>query len=445
MLGSMKKLLRQTLHKLVDVKPNEKRAMWLGFAFHFLILTGYYILRPIRDSIAAGNRLETLPWMFGATLIAMLIANVLFAAIVARMSRRKFIPLAYAFFIFNLALFFVLMQTGSPEQQVWIGRALYVWVSVFNLFNTAIFWAFMTDLFTVEQGKRLYGFIAVAGSLGGILGPFITARYVRDLGPANLLAISAVLFGIAAALVRFFPHNFTEGNKPERGGEERIGGSVWSGVTHIVRSPYLLGLAASMLLYTSTSTWAYFQQSDLTRSALSDSGARTVFLAHLDIWVNSITVVIQIFLTGRLLKWFGVGFTLVALPLISLIGFAAMGVATSLALLAVFQVARRVAAYALMRPSREILFTVLRREDKYKVKSVTDTLGYRTGDQLGAWSYGGLHSLGLDLSSISFVALPVVAGWGILCLWLGKRQIALAAARETAGEETIPPATGVRP
>jgi AAA family ATP:ADP antiporter len=177
---------------------------------------------------------------------------------------------------------------------------------------------------------------------------------------------------------------------------------------------------------------------------LSDSGARTVFLAHLDIWVNSITVVIQIFLTGRLLKWFGVGFTLVALPLISMIGFGAMGVATSLAVLAVFQVARRVAAYALMRPSREILFTVLRREDKYKVKSVTDTLGYRTGDQLGAWSYGGLHSLGLDLSSISFVAVPVVAGWGVLCLWLGKRQIALAAAHETAGDETISPATGTR-
>jgi AAA family ATP:ADP antiporter len=423
----MKNLLKQSFHKLVDVKPNEVRAMWLGFAFHFLILTGYYIMRPIRDSIAAGNRLETLPWMFGATLVAMVIANALFAAIVARMSRRKFIPLAYAFFIFNLVLFFVLMRTGSPEQQVWIGRALYVWVSVFNLFNTAIFWAFMTDLFTVEQGKRLYGFIAVAGSLGGILGPWITARYIRDVGPANLLVISAVMFAMAGALVRFFPNNFTERNQPvQAGGEERIGGSIWSGVTHIVRSPYLLGLAGSMLLYTSTSTWAYFQQSDLTRSQLADSGARTVFLAHLDIWVNSITVLIQIFLTGRLLKWFGVGFTLVAMPFISMIGFAAMGVATSLAVLAVFQVARRVAAYALMRPSREILFTVLRREDKYKVKSVTDTLGYRTGDQLGAWSYTGLHALGLGLSSISFVAVPVIAGWCALSLWLAKRQVAMA-------------------
>lgn len=427
----MKRFLSAFQSRIVEVKPEEIRALWLGFAFHFLILTGYYIMRPIRDSIAAGNRLETLPWMFTATLVAMVIANALFAAIVARMSRRKFIPLAYGFFIFNLALFFVLMRTGSPEQQVWIGRALYVWVSVFNLFNTAIFWAFMTDLFTVEQGKRLYGFIAVGGSLGGVLGPFITARYIQNIGPANLLAISAVIFAIAAALVRFFPNNFTDQNKPVKtGGEEPIGGSIWSGLTHIFHSPYLLGLAGSMLLYTTTSTWAYFQQSDLTRAALADSATRTIFLAHLDIWVNSITVLIQVFLTGRLLKWFGVGFTLFALPAISLIGFSAMGLATSLALLAVFQVARRVAAYALMRPSREILFTVLKREDKYKVKSVTDTLGYRTGDQIGAWSYGGLHALGLDLSKISFVAVPVVAGWCVLSLWLGRRQVALANQRD---------------
>jgi AAA family ATP:ADP antiporter len=419
--------MNKIFSKIVDVKANEPRALWLGFFFHFLILTGYYIMRPIRDSIAAGNRLETLPWMFTATLAAMLVANALFAAIVARMPRRKFIPLAYGFFIFNLALFFFLMRAGTPEQQVWIGRALYVWVSVFNLFNTAIFWAFMTDLFTVEQGKRLYGFIAVGGSLGGVLGPFITARYVQNLGPANLLMVAAIMFLVAGFLVRFFPSNFTDGNKTiQKQQEEPIGGSIWSGITHIAGSPYLLGLAASMLLYTTTSTWAYVQQSTLTGEALKDSAARTVFLAHLDMWVNSITVVIQIFLTGRLLKWFGVGFTLVAMPFVSMIGFGAMGIAPSLSLLAFFQVARRVAAYALMRPSREILFTVLRREDKYKVKSVTDTLVYRTGDQIGAWSYRGLHDLGLELPSISFVAVPVVAGWCGLSLWLARKQRILA-------------------
>jgi len=418
------------LHRVVDVRPSEVRALWLGFAFHFLILTGYYILRPIRDSIAASNRLETLPWMFTATLVAMLLANVLFAAVVARMSRRKFIPLAYGFFIFNLALFFILMRSGPSAEQIWIGRGLYVWVSVFNLFNTAIFWAFMTDLFTVEQGKRLYGFIAVGGSLGAIAGAYITKHYVGQIGPANLLAISAVMFAIGGSLVRFFPTSFTDRSLPNDAKEAPIGGSVWSGLTHIAHSPYLLGLAATMLLYTITSTWAYFQQSDLARAALKSTEERTVFLANLEIWVNSFTVLVQIFLTGRLLKWFGVGFTLVAMPFVSMLGFAAMGVAPSLALLGVFQVVRRAAAYALLRPSRELLFTVLSREDKYKVKSVTDTLGYRTGDQIGAWSYGGLHALGLGLSSISFVAVPVVVGWCGLSIWLGRKQVALAQAPE---------------
>src|SRR5205809_3625024 len=421
--------MTKLLTKIVDVKPDEIRALWLAFVFNFLVLGGYYFMRRIRDSIAGANKLETLPWMFTATLVAMLIANAVFAAIVARMSRRRFIPLAYGFFIFNLALFFILMRTGSQEQQVWIGRALFVWVSVFNLFNTAIFWAFMTDLFTVEQGKRLYGFIAVGGSLGGILGPYITKHYVQQIGPANLLVISAVIFLLAILLVRFFPSGFTEAGRATAVNEKPIGGSIWSGLTHIARSPYLFGLAASMLIYTTTSTWAYFQQSDLTRAALQDSNARTALLARLAMWVNSITVVIQIFLTGRLLKWFGVGFTLVAMPFLSMVGFGAMGIAPNLGLLAAFQVVRRAAAYALMRPSREILFTVLRREDKYKVKSVTDTLGYRVGDQLGAWSYGGLHAVGLGLASISFVAVPVVAGWCVLSLWLARAQRALADAQ----------------
>src|SRR5256714_14107854 len=307
---------------------------------------------------------------------------------------------------------------------------MYVWASFHSILNTAIFWAFMTDLFTVEQGKRLYGFIAVGGSLGGVLGAYITTHYVRGIGPANLLGVSAIMFAIAGFLVRFFPSGFTDGNKTVQAHEKPIGGSIWSGITHIGRSPYLLGLAASMLLYTTTSTWAYFQQSDLAREALKDSNARTVFLGNLEIWINSITVLIQIFLTGRLLKWFGVGFTLVALPFISMIGFAAMGVAASLAMLAIFQVVRRAAAYALMRPSREILFTVLKREDKYKVKSVTDTLGYRTGDQLGSWSYHGLQGLGLALGAISWIAVPVTAGWCVLSIWLARKQRVLADAQE---------------
>jgi len=431
--------MQNILKKIVDVRPNEVRALCLGFAFHFIILTAYYIVKPIRDSIAAGNRLETLPWMFTATLVVMLFANVIYAAIVARTERRKFIPFAYAFFILVLVLFFLLMKMGSSAQQLWTGRAFYVWVSVFNLFNTAIFWAFMTDLFTVEQGKRLYAFIAVGGTVGAITGAYLTKNLVRNIGQANLIAISAAMFAIICVLVRFFPNRFTEGNRTAPTAEQPIGGTAWSGFTHIARSPYLFGLAAVILLYTITSTWAYFQQTTLAGAALKTSADRTVFLSSLEIWVNTITLFIQIFLTGRLLKWFGVGFTLTALPFISMLGFAAMASAPSLAMLAFFQVTRRAGAYALMRPSREILFTVLKREDKYKVKSVTDTLGYRVGDQLGAWSYGGLgpNWLHLSLNVISWIAVPITAGWCVLSLWLARKQRALADAQREEIREVV--------
>ena len=420
--------MKRLFSKVVDVKPNEVRALWLGFVFFFVVLAGYYVIRPIRDNIGA-TQYENLWWMFTVVLVTMIFANALFSAIVSRMSRRRFIPIAYRFFILNLIIFFVLMQYAPPGKQPWIDGCFFVWVSVFNLFNTAVFWAFMTDLFTVEQGKRLYGFIAVGGTLGAILGAYITKHYVREIGPANLLVIAAAMFAIAGFLVRFFPHGAAEQKEPAAMLEQPIGGSVWSGITHICRSPYLMGLAASIMLYTTTSTWAYFQQSDLAGAVLKTSADRTVFFGNLEIWVNGITVLIQIFLTGRLLKWFGVAFTLVSLPIVSLVGFAAMGVAASLAMLAMFQVARRAAAYALMRPSREILFTVLRREDKYKVKSVTDTLGYRTGDQLGAWSYHGFQGLGLSLNAISWIAVPITAAWCALSIWLARKQRALADAQ----------------
>jgi AAA family ATP:ADP antiporter len=391
-------MIERLLKPVVDVKPNEIRALWLGFLFFFLILAGYYITKPIRDSIGASN-MEALPWMFTATLVAMLIANAAFAATVARMSRRKFIPLAYGFFIAVFGLFFIAMRSRPEADQVWIGRGFFVW------------------------SLRLR-------RLGAILGADITKHYGREIGLANFLVIAAAMFAIAGFLVRFFPHGFAEQDKTAATPEAPIGGSVWSGITHICHSPYLMGLAATIMLYTTTSTWAYFQQSELVGGVLKTSNARTEFFGNLEIWVNSFTLLILILLTGRFLKWFGFAFTLVALPLVSMVGFAAMGVAASLALLAVFQVARRAAAYALMRPSREILFTVLKREDKYKVKSVTDTLGYRTGDQLGIWSYHGLQGLGLDLNTISWIAVPITAAWCGLSIWLARKQAALAAAQQ---------------
>jgi ATP:ADP antiporter, AAA family len=436
--------VKKIFAKIVDVKPNEVRALWLGFIFFFVVLAGYYVIRPVRDNIGA-TQFENLWWMFTVVLVTMIGANALFSMIVARMSRRRFIPIAYRFFILNLLIFFVLMQFMPPGKQRWVDGCFFVWVSVFNLFATAVFWGFMTDIFTSEQGKRLFGFIAVGGSLGGILGPIITTSLVHHVSTGVLLLICAGMLEIAAQSVRFFPSDFRRHDSKsaeDENAEKPIGGKFWDGVTNICKSPYLFGLFLFILLYTLTSTWAYFQQAELTKTGFVDRAARTAFFARLDLSVNTLTLLLQIFLTGRLMKFLGVTVTLLFMPVLSLFGFAAMGLAPVLTVLAVFQVARRASTFAFMRPAREVLFTVLRREDKYKAKSFIDTFGYRCGDQFGAWSYGGMQALGLGLSTISYIAVPVIACWCALGIWLGRKQHQLAEAKR---DETAPLTGGAAP
>ena len=431
---------RTLLQKAVDVRPNELRALLLACGFNFIILASYYVIRPIRDDIGAIAGVEKLPWMYTGTLVAMLFANAAFSAIVARMSRRKFLPIAYRFFIANLLIFYVLMRTLSPAQNVWVGRAFFVWVSVFNLFVVSLFWAFMSDIFDSEQAKRLFAFIAVGGELGAIAGPIVTASLVRRLGAPNLLLVTAALLEIAPWCVKFFPtvrHSIPspspnrkklehEKKKEEAGAEQPVGGGILAGISHVFRSPYLLGICAFLLLHAISNTIVYFQQADLTGHHFHDRAARMAFFAQLDLAVNTLTILGQLLLTGRLLKWFGVGFTLAFLPVLSVIGFLGMGFVPMLGLLAAYQVLRRAGNFAVTRPAREVLFTVLRREDKYKAKSFIDTFVYRAGDQIGAWSYPLLTWFGLGLRGISFVAAPLAAVWCGLSIWLGRRQAAMA-------------------
>jgi ATP:ADP antiporter, AAA family len=419
--------MKKLFNKIVDVKPDEIRALLLAFVFNFVVLGGYYVIRPIRDEIGADRGVENLPWMYTGTLIGMLIANALYAAIVARMSRRRFIPIGYRFAILNLFVFFLLMRwMPATQERAVLAPIFFIWVSVFNLFATTMFWSFMADVFTPDQGKRLFGFIAVGGSIGGIVGGLVTSSLAGKLSTGLFLLITAVMLEIAAQCVRRFPADFRAHDNQS---EQPIGGRFWEGATHIARSPYLLGLAAFLIIYTITNTWAYFQQSDLTGHQLQDRAARTSFLANIDIAVNTITVLIQVFLTGRLMKWFGVGITLVLMPLLSAVGFAAIGFAPILTVLGTFQIVRRATGFALLRPAREVLFTVLRRADKYKAKSLIDTFGYRLGDITGAWSYPLMQWLGLGLVGISWVAVPFGAIWCVLSIWLGRKQRQLAEAK----------------
>jgi ATP:ADP antiporter, AAA family len=434
--------LWRVLRKAVDVRADEVRALLLSFVYYFFVLSSYYIIRPIRDDMGVAGGVENLPWMFTGTLVAMLIANGLFAALVAKFSRRRFIPIAYRFFILNLLIFFVLLMVISRDHQIWVGRSFYIWTSVFNLFVVSVFWAFMADIFSTDQGKRLFGFISVGGTLGGIVGAAVTALLVQRVGAVTLLLFSAILLELSAQCVRFFPSAFegsrdSEREKRKAAAEEApIGGGIWSGVVHDLRSPYLLGICAYMLLYAITSTLLYFQQANIAAQAFTDRGARTAFFAQIDLLVNVLTIFVQAFLTGRLLKWLGVGITLAMLPALSVIGFTGMGFVPTLSLLVIFLVLRRAGNFAIARPAREVLFTVVSREDKYKAKSFIDTFIYRAGDQIGAWSSPALGWLGLGMAGVSFVAAPLAAIWLIISLWLGRQQVLLTRRHQPEPEPT---------
>ena len=250
---------------------------------------------------------------------------------------------------------------------------------------------------------------------------------MRKIGSINLLLFSALLLELSAQCVRLFPRVLTDRDVDGRSKDETaVGGGIWAGIVHNFRSPYLLGISAYMLLYSITSTLLYFQQIGIAASAFTDRAARTAFFAKIDLAVNILTIVAQAFITGRLLKWLGVGLTLAILPALSVIGFTGMGIAPTLVLLVVFLTVRRAGNFAFARPARETLFTVINREDKYKAKNFIDTVVYRVGDQIGAWTTPALGWLGLKMAGISLVAAPLAAVWLVVSLWLGKRQGAMA-------------------
>jgi AAA family ATP:ADP antiporter len=389
--------------------------------------------------VAGGVR--NLPWLFTGTLVAMVAVNPLFSTLVVKIPRTRFVPMTYRFFMANLLIFFVLLKVLPEDQIVWVGRAFFIWTSVFNLFVVSVFWAVMADVFRTSQSKRLFGFIGAGGTLGGLVGAGITATLAEALGPVQLLIVSIVLLECGVQCLRGLSV-YSVGSAParSRGTEEvPIGGGILAAIPHILRSGYLLGICAYMLLYTLVATLLYFQQADLVEQAFSDRALRTAFFARIDFVVNGLTLLTQIFLTGRLIRLLGVALTLTLLPAVCVIGFVGLGFFPTLGMLVVFQVFRRAGNYAVARPARETLYTVVSREDKYKAKSLIDTFVYRAGDQVGAWSYSLMGWLGLSMAGIAFTAVPLACLWWICGFWLGQRQTVLARHRETGpGTPTAP-------
>jgi ATP:ADP antiporter, AAA family len=425
------------LRRLIDVRPGEVPALLWASLFYFCVLSAYYVLRPIRDAMGAESGVEKLPWLFTGTLIAMVLVNPPYAALVSKLPRLRFISITYRFFEANLLIFFLLLTMASAAVQAWVGGVFFVWVSVFNLFVVSVFWAFIVDVFSREQGTRLFGFIAAGATVGAMTGSALTASLASVVGATPLLLVSIVLIEIAVFAMRRLSGIATTLQTRTGVPQESapIGGGVLAGVSRALSSPYLLNVSLYMLLFTITATVLYFQQVDIASRFFADRAARTGFFARVDLVVNALTLVTQLFLTSRILKALGVALTLSILPLLSVVGFAWLGATPTIAAIVVLQVLRRAGNFAIARPTREVLFTVLPREDKYKAKSFIDTVVYRLGDQVGAWAYAGLGLLGLTLSGIAFAAVPVSAVWLINAFWLGRRQERLA--REGAGEAPV--------
>jgi AAA family ATP:ADP antiporter len=415
--------LERGLSWAVPATRQERAAALWSFGYFFALLAGYYVLRPLRDQMGIAGGVRNLPWLFTATFVALIVAQPLYGALVAKLPRARFIPLVYHFFVANLALFWLLLMLDVAP--VIVARVFFVWVSVFSLFAVAVFWSFMADLFTAEQGKRLFGFIGAGGTAGGLLGPLITIQLSKPLGSVNLLIAAALLLEIAVFCVYRLERAAAVHADPDgalHAAPQRIGGSAFAAFLEFVRSPYLLGVGLWVSLLSFCATIVYFEQANIISAAIHDRDAQTRIFAGIDLVVNLLSLATQVFITGRLLKRFGTGIAAGALPAVYVVGFAALFLAPTLAVVVTLQIVQRWMNFAIANPARQVFFTVIGREEKYKAKNLIDVVVYRGSDALYGWVFDGLQALGLKLGAIALVAWPAAAGWLVLSMVLGRAQ-----------------------
>ncbi len=349
--------------KWVKVLPSERTALMLGFAFHFCVLASYYLVRPLRDALGLEGGADKLQWLFTATFVVMLLMVPLFGALVSRLPAMRFVPLIYRLIALSMLVFGVLIaQRIAP---VTVGRVFFfVWISIYNLFIVSIFWSVLVDRFSSEQGRRLFGFIAAGGTLGTFIGPLLAATMATNLGPVALTVAAAVLLECAVRCYRALLSRTASQSGSRWLDERRMGGSMLAGITLILRSRYLMGLVLFMLLHTSAATLLYFEQGRIVAGSYADVASRTQFFAVVDLIVSALTLLFQLLLTAPLIRLIGIGGALVALPLATIVAFSAMALAPVPTTVALAQGLRRAVEFAIVRPAREVLWTVVSREEK---------------------------------------------------------------------------------
>ena len=448
------------MNRIINMKRGELPLAAMSALFFFVILCGYFFLRPVREAMGVARGMDELRWLFAINCFASLGAVLAFGGVVARTNRRRFIPVAYLFVIVCLIGFAALLiqdvrsgggLIGTDAQTALsrgVGYSFYIWLTVINLFTTSVFWAFMVDIFNVDQGKRMFAFIGIGGTLGAICGSWWTTVISNwtesPYLPAGLMLIGAAFFAVAIAVMLILERMAVqsdasamealgsgtagggpgdgEGEGRTEGGDDAIGGTFWDGARAVVTSPYLLGVGLWVVFMAVSNTLIYFTQANII---LGDSDTFSQLLGNFALFDNLAqiaTLITQIFITTHVIRKLGVGWTLAILPLVTLAGFAVLAVWPVYGVMLIFQAVHRATRYAISRPSRETLFSVVTPSEKYKAKPVVDVFLYRGGDLAGAGIDGAFALLGLTLVWVAVSTGPLAAMWIVLSIGLGRAQ-----------------------
>lgn len=415
---------RFLLGRVLGLERHEYYAVAWSFVYFFCVLSAYYMLRSVRETMAVEGGVQNVPWLFSSTFIVMLIAVPIFGWVASRYPRRRFLPWVYYFFVINILMFWFGFTYAIHNELsfVWIGRAFFVWLSVFNLFVVSVFWSFMADIYTREQSRRLFGVISAGGSVGALLGPLTTMSLVVPIGFENLLPISASLLLFGTYCISRLRHWVESEHRDEitstMATAKPLGGNPFGGITHVLGSRYLTAISVASIIASLLGTALYMFMAELVGEAFATTDERTRIFAFVDFATNAMTMLVQLLVVRHSVRYFGVGITLSLLPIFSAIGFALLAFNPAFLLIAVFQALRRAIGFGFSKPTNDMLYSVVTPEEKYKSKNFIDTAVYRGGDLIGIWTVKALWGLGF--AGISLVMLPFALLWGAIAMWLGK-------------------------
>ncbi|NNC78068.1 MAG: MFS transporter [Woeseiaceae bacterium] len=423
------------LGRVLGIEKHEYMAVTWSFAYFFCVLSSYYMLRPMREAMGVESGTSTIPVLFTSTFFVMMLASPIFGWIASRYPRRQFLPWVYYFFAANILVFYGAFSyaISNDVDIVWIGRVFFVWISVFNLFVVTVFWSFMADIYTREQGRRLFGVISAGGSAGALIGPLATSQLVLPLGFQNLLPVSAAILLIAVYCIHQLRHWVEVEHADEVTATvatpKPLGGSAFAGLNAVVRSPYFFAISATSIIASLLGTALYMFMNELVGKTIEGADARTQLFSYIDGATGILSLLLQLLVVKHSVRKLGIGITLTFMPVLSMIGFALLSINPALFFVAIFQAVRRATGFGFSKPTNDMLYSVVTPEEKYKAKNFIDTAVYRGGDLVGTWSVQGLWSLGI--SGIALILVPFALVWSFITMWLGREYRRRDASGET--------------